>query len=105
MEVLELQGVLSNTTPEWPDTGPNIGGIDIVAAIQKHFGRETEVTLLIGRLEFQGNLTVYEGDCGYSEYTNWTLDCIQIGGVDLMNRITDYEGEHVILRIDDGPLD
>lgn len=107
MEAIEITGFL-DTVFDHPKTGPTIEGTNIAELIQHRFPDAISLTVMVGvhtpSIIAEGAVDVHAGDAGYSEYTDYILDRMVIGGIDLIDKLEEFHGKRVTLRVDNGPL-
>ncbi len=121
MRVLEMTGQVDANEARWDGPyldnpeGPSIGGRSVFEALEETFGRysglrnwslveQATVMLAHGGDEslYQGRMFAHEGDQGYSSYTPGSSPEFLIGGIELLDRLVELDGETVTLRVDDG---
>lgn len=105
--VLELTGIL-DVDIDYPNHGPLIDKTPLVDVIWDKFPSGVgDVVVTIGKHTAQGPLNIEEGDPGYSEMTDWILDKISIGDLDLFDLLVNSNefdtGDRITIRIDNGP--
>lgn len=115
MKALKFEGIVTlgdtyRVSGEWTDYYEDgdkngsvwIGDADVVQEIDNaQFG--SAVTVGIADDKFDGDLFVETG-WGYSEYTPMDPDVLKVGGHDLIEILTRYEGKHITLWISNGPI-
>lgn len=80
----------------------HIGGVDVVDAVDE--AKFTKpVTVGIADETFDGDLFVETG-WGYSEYTPMDPDVLKVGGHDLLEILSRYEGKSITVWISEGPI-
>lgn len=107
MKALRFEGevTLGDTFRVYDDEEPGairIGGIDLVDAVDE--AKFTKpVTVGIADENFDGDLFVETG-WGYSEYTPMDPDVLKVGGHDLLDILSRYEGKSITVWISEGPI-
>lgn len=112
MRVLEMTGVV-DAYPEWPNTNITIQDMDILEAVgmafpYREYSRDTHTfTVLFGvhthrisEQEATGRMDEEPGDQGYSEVTDWEMDTLTIGDMNVTEQLRAHDGQTVTLRID-----
>lgn len=79
-----------------------IGESDVVTEIEDA-NFTTPVTVGIADETFDGDLFVDTG-WGYSEYTPMDPDVLKVGGHDLLEILSRYEGKSITVWISEGPI-
>jgi hypothetical protein len=111
MKALRFEGLVQNgdycrvsygDTDDDLNGAVHIGGVDVVDAIDeaKFTGL---VTVGIADETFDGDLFVDTG-WGYSEYTPMDPDVLKVGGHDLLEILSRYEGKSITVWISEGPI-
>lgn len=103
----------SYAVPDDADAGLTIriGGRSVVEEIARawpwRYGGGVEskcVYAALGDERFDGDLDVFEGSCGYSEWTPADPAELKIGAHDLFRRLSQLDGQSVTLWIADEPV-
>ena len=107
MKALRFEGevTLGDTFRVYYDEEPGairIGGIDLVDAVDE--AKFTKpVTVGIADETFDGDLFVETG-WDYSEYTPMDPDVLKVGGHDLLEILSRYEGKSITVWVSEGPI-
>lgn len=111
MKTLRFEGVVQNgdycrvsdgDSDDDLNGAVHIGGVDVVDTIQET-KFTTPVTVGIADETFDGDLFVETG-WGYSEYTPMDPDVLKVGGHDLLEILSRYEGKSITVWISEGPI-
>jgi hypothetical protein len=101
MTVLRFDGIVENV--DYEDF--TIGGRYVIEEIGKAFGRQkAAVTAALADERFEGDLDLYIGSRGYSEWTPGEVGRLRIGKHDLFDRLDELDGQQVTLWIADEPV-
>jgi hypothetical protein len=101
---LELAGVLDLYSGSMADTGPRIGGVDVISALDERFPRRYDerprMKVWLGvEPVADGALWAIHG-FGGTDITPARMPEITVGGLNILERLDDLDGREVLLIVE-----